>query len=374
MKELAVFTQAYGVPTQTCMLRHIRDVLPGRTVAITTVDCSKQHGAWSVDCPVLRINYTDYMRSAPAAVSAIAAFLKEHQSRVLLGEMLDLSLPLFTPAREAGVRLFGHAHGRDVYAAGKYLAAAKASYSAYNSAAGVFAVSEHMRAALIADGINPALITVKPCAVDVPPEPAERPDTDIIRCIAVGRVIDVKAPILMLDAFRRAAEQVKRPLHLDYYGDGDLLPAVKQFVRAFDLQEKVTLHGVQPQATVLKALRRADIFIQHGISDAATGLESRPTTVAEAMAAALPVIAPRVGGVPESVSDGVTGFLVRPGDNKDMAERIVTLSKHPDLRLTMGRAGWERARAELSFERERETMLRTCGLKSEQPHESSRLI
>lgn len=364
MKELAVFTQAYGVPTQTYVLRHIRDVLPGRTVAITTVDCSKQHGAWSVDCPVLNVKYTDYIRSAPAALNAIAAFLKEHQSRVLVGEMLDLSLPLFTPAREAGVRLFGHAHGRDVYAAGKHLAAPKASYSTYNSAAGVFAVSEHMRAALIADGINSALITVKPCAVDVPPEPAERQETDIIRCIAVGRVIDVKAPILMLDAFRRAAEQVKRPLHLDYYGDGDLLPAVKQFVRAFDLEEKVTLHGVQPHVTVLKALRRADIFIQHGINDAATGLESRSTTVAEAMAAALPVIAPWVGGVPESVSDGVTGFLVRPADNKEMAERIVTLSKNPDLRLRMGRSGWERARAELSFERERETMLRTCALES----------
>ena len=74
--------------------------------------------------------------------------------------------------------------------------------------------------------------------------------------------------------------------------------------------------------------------------------------------------APRVGGVPESVSDGVTGFLVRPGDSKDMAERILTLSKHPDLRLRMGRAGWERARAELSFERERETMLRAFGLES----------
>lgn len=364
MKELAVFVQAYGVPTQTYYLRHIRDLLPGRTVAITTVDCTKQHGAWSVDCPVLKVNYADYMRSAPAALHAIAAFLEEHQSRVLLGEMLDLSLPLFAPAREAGVRLFGHAHGRDVYATGEHLAAPKTSYSAYNSAAGVFAVSEHMRAALIADGINSALITVKPCAVDVPAEPAERPNTDVIRCIAVGRIIDVKAPILMLDAFRRAAAQVKRPLYLDYYGGGDLLPAVKQFVSAFDLQKKVTLHGVQPHATVLKALRTADIFIQHGINDAATGLESRPTTVAEAMAAALPVIAPRVGGVPESVSDGVTGFLVRPGDNKGMAERIVTLSTHPELRLRMGRAGWERARAELSFERERETILSTCGLES----------
>jgi glycosyltransferase involved in cell wall biosynthesis len=75
--------------------------------------------------------------------------------------------------------------------------------------------------------------------------------------------------------------------------------------------------------------------------------EGTPTVIIEGMALGLPVIATRVGGVPELVDDGVTGFLVEPGDVADMARRIRQLASDPALRAAMG--GRARAKADAEF-------------------------
>jgi glycosyltransferase involved in cell wall biosynthesis len=68
------------------------------------------------------------------------------------------------------------------------------------------------------------------------------------------------------------------------------------------------------------------------------------TTLIDAMAAARPSVATAVGGVPEVLADGETGFLVPPGDQTAMARRIVQLLKDPALRARMGAAALARAR------------------------------
>jgi glycosyltransferase involved in cell wall biosynthesis len=66
--------------------------------------------------------------------------------------------------------------------------------------------------------------------------------------------------------------------------------------------------------------------------------------VLEAMAAGLSVIASRVGGIPEIVSEGKTGLLVEPDDPDDLAESLQLLSEDDSLRLSMGRAARERVK------------------------------
>src|SRR5947207_10183349 len=61
--------------------------------------------------------------------------------------------------------------------------------------------------------------------------------------------------------------------------------------------------------------------------------------IAEAMAYQKPVVATRVGGIPELVSDSVSGFLVERGDVNATAEKIILLSQKPELRRQMGLAG-----------------------------------
>ena len=71
-------------------------------------------------------------------------------------------------------------------------------------------------------------------------------------------------------------------------------------------------------------------------------------TAAEAMSHGLPVIASKIGGLPEVVEDGVTGFLFEPGDPDELAEKMKLLWENPDLCRRMGEAGREKAIREYS--------------------------
>jgi glycosyltransferase involved in cell wall biosynthesis len=79
--------------------------------------------------------------------------------------------------------------------------------------------------------------------------------------------------------------------------------------------------------------------------------ESCPYTVIEAMAAGVPVVATRVGGVPELVEDGVSGLLVEPGRPESIAVAIGELLADPDRARQLGSAGRRLARERFSVER-----------------------
>src|SRR5207247_4061449 len=124
-------------------------------------------------------------------------------------------------------------------------------------------------------------------------------------------------------------------------------------------------HGGQPNEVVQRLMRDADIFVQHSITDPDTGdAEGLPVSILEAMAHGLPVVSTRHAGIPEAVSDGVSGYLVDEGDTAGMAERIVALIRSADLRHRMGDAGWRRAKEDFSWERERSALLRILGLEA----------
>jgi glycosyltransferase involved in cell wall biosynthesis len=178
-------------------------------------------------------------------------------------------------------------------------------------------------------------------------------------------MVGKKAPILMLDAFRRAAEANPR-LRLDYIGDGLLFGAAKQFVQAMRLGDRVTLHGPQPNEVVQRLLREADIFLQHSITDPDTGdEEGLPVVILEAMAHSLPVVSTLHAGIPEAVVNDVNGYLVEEGDSAGMAERLITLARSSELRRRMGEAGWRLAMERFSWERERMTLLQTLSLEND---------
>jgi glycosyltransferase involved in cell wall biosynthesis len=74
--------------------------------------------------------------------------------------------------------------------------------------------------------------------------------------------------------------------------------------------------------------------------------ENLPMAILEAMAWAVPVVATRVGGVPELVVDGATGLLVRPDDREALASALEALVADPGLRSSLGRAGAQRVATE----------------------------
>jgi glycosyltransferase involved in cell wall biosynthesis len=79
--------------------------------------------------------------------------------------------------------------------------------------------------------------------------------------------------------------------------------------------------------------------------------EGTPVSVIEALAGRRPVVATRVGGVPDVIRDGIDGFLVEPGDVDALAERLGRLAADPALAARMGEAGRERVLERYSVER-----------------------
>jgi glycosyltransferase involved in cell wall biosynthesis len=90
----------------------------------------------------------------------------------------------------------------------------------------------------------------------------------------------------------------------------------------------------------------ADVYFHPSRADTA------PFSVLEAMASGLPVVATSVGGIPEQVEDGRSGFLVPAGDTMAMAERLGVLLSNPEACEEMGNAGRVRVLERFDFERQ----------------------
>jgi len=87
------------------------------------------------------------------------------------------------------------------------------------------------------------------------------------------------------------------------------------------------------------------------LSVLASSAEGFPNVVLEAMAAGLPVVATRVGGIPEIIEDGLSGLLVPAQDDQALAEAILRVMQDPGLAAKLGRAGQQRVRDHFSFDR-----------------------
>ncbi len=364
---LAIFAPYIGLRSETFIRRHMQDLLPGQTAVVADYSDQPVAGHWRVEGPQLCLSKLQpnsrqrlwdstfrrlgIQRKETFVRRNVTRFLRRHGVRVVMGEYLSWSLPWLDLIHSIDIRFFAHAHGFDV-SVNLREARWRSEYIRLNQAAGVITVSEKSKARLVEVGLDERKIHVIPCGVDVPGEFLKRAEKRTIHCLAVGRMVSKKAPILLLDAFRRAAE-ICPELRLDYVGDGELLAAALQFLHAFDIADRVTLHGSQPSEVVFELLRKADVFMQHSIVDPVTGdEEGLPVAVLEAMAYALPVLSTKHAGIPEAVVENKTGYLVEEGDSRAMADRLVMLARDAELRQRMGRAGWERATERFSWEKE----------------------
>jgi glycosyltransferase involved in cell wall biosynthesis len=123
-------------------------------------------------------------------------------------------------------------------------------------------------------------------------------------------------------------------------GDGVLRTALEQQAQQLSIADRVLFLGVRSDMPAL--FNAMDILAFSSL------WEGLPVALLEGMAAGLPAVATRVGGIPSVVQDGQTGLLVSPADSKELADAIINLLQHPQLARTMGAAGRQRVRAHFS--------------------------
>lgn len=149
---------------------------------------------------------------------------------------------------------------------------------------------------------------------------------------------------IFLRAAARVMERVPEARFV-VVGDGPERPRLERVARSAGVESRVIFLGVRQDVPAIVALLDVAVLCSHSV------VETMSNAVLEYMAAAKPVVATRVGSIPEQVEEGKTGFLVGPGDAEGLADRIVQLLQDPVLRRRMGEAGRERVRDHFTLER-----------------------
>ncbi len=149
--------------------------------------------------------------------------------------------------------------------------------------------------------------------------------------VAAGRL----SPEKDFSTLIRAAAEVSRQARAIFvvFGEGVLRRQLTDEIRRHGLEETFLLPGFRRDFTAL--LPQADIFVLPSLT------EGLPNVALEASAAGLPVVATAVGGTPEVVVDGISGYLVGPGDAHALGRRLLELLGDRELRRTMGQKGRE---------------------------------
>jgi glycosyltransferase involved in cell wall biosynthesis len=134
-----------------------------------------------------------------------------------------------------------------------------------------------------------------------------------IRFGTVGRLVPVKAHRILIDAFATLLQRVPEA-ELTIAGQGPLFGEIQARIRELGIAAHVTLAGETRDVPAM--LRKCDIFVFSSIS------EGLPIVILEAMAAGLPIVSTRVGGVPEVAPEGQVAWYCEPGNATDLAEAM----------------------------------------------------
>jgi glycosyltransferase involved in cell wall biosynthesis len=184
-------------------------------------------------------------------------------------------------------------------------------------------------------GWNIPAIIVIPFGIDLGQfQYRERPQSGPIRIGIAKSLLPKYGVDILINAFAEICKSHK-DVELQIAGKGSYEDNYRVLVKDLGLCENVKFIGFLAHEKVPHFLSTIDIFAMPSISDG----ESFGVAALEASATGLPVVASRVGGVPEVVIHGETGFLVERKNEAHLVQAIIKLIDQPELRLKMGQAG-----------------------------------
>ena len=156
-----------------------------------------------------------------------------------------------------------------------------------------------------------------------------------------ARLAQPKEPLLAIKVVERLAKE-GLPIKLVIIGDGALRLPCESYICEHVLENVVTMMGKREDVRAL--LQEADIFML------LSKWEGLPISILEAMDAGLPVVASRVGGIPELIKEAVSGYLVG-SDVESVAKCLTPLVQDTQLRLRLGQAGQKTVKESFNLDR-----------------------
>ncbi|WP_308918057.1 glycosyltransferase family 4 protein [Jannaschia sp. LMIT008] len=179
--------------------------------------------------------------------------------------------------------------------------------------------------------------------------PPERLETDGLRILYVGSLIEKKGVWHLLDALSHLPSDMDWTARI--VGGGDLANDLARRAAYLGLADRVRFEGPQTAAHVAVHHRWAHVLVVPSVVGTAGRVEGIPVVLMEAMARGRAVIASDLSGIPELVEDGVTGWLVRPGDHEAIARALEGISGDWPKARRIALRGQDRIRAEYEVSR-----------------------
>lgn len=337
---------AETVVLELCRLLQAQDMEPV-LLHFGSAHLSERAAAWGIEQRIVP-GKADYKSAAtlPRFIWQFRRFLQLQRIDVLHSHLFD---PITTAAPAcllAGIPHVGTLH--DVYVVAEKPARIRLLQAASLLGTRLVCVSRHMERFYRqrARFGRQALQVIYNGVSLMPPVPTGRlrpalglqADDLVIAC--VGRLVGLKNHRLLLQAFSHLP--VALSPHLLLIGDGPMEAQLRQWAGELGIAARVHLLG--RRTDVPELLTSSDIFAL--VSDT----EGLSCSILEAMSVGLPVVATAVGGNPELVVDGKTGFLIAPGDAAGLYARLLALAREPKLRQRLGQAGRRRVAARFSLE------------------------
>ena len=238
-------------------------------------------------------------------------------------------------------KIVGHFHAGDVenYYPFQNKIGQKIIRSALGLCDGLIAVSNES-ARQIREITPNAKISVISNAIDVSAFNFRRDkkDYDFVRLLFVGAIGKLKGE---KDLIKALAILRDKNLKVSFLGYG--AESLQSYCEELKVTDFIEYLGAVSMSERLGFFEKADIFVLP------TYAEAMPMSVIEAMAAGLPVISTKVGGIPELIEDGADGFLFAPGDVASLAEKISLLADNKNLRMEIGKKARQKAREQMDF-------------------------
>lgn len=228
----------------------------------------------------------------------------------------------------------------------------------------VFTLSRFLARGVREFGIQEDRITVLPPGIeirwpDVPRGKRKKPLPEYLAERLKGRVVLIGlGPLIPLKGFDlaigavHALQDLQKKIHLVLAGSGPEFSYINELIRIRGLENQVTLTGFLNDDVLARLMEHADIFVQPG-AEREDDVESLGTGLMEAHWFGLPSLVGKIGGAPEIVRHGISGYVVEPGNVNELAARIRELVQSPRLRQRMGKTAGEIAHNEFD-------MTRTC--------------
>lgn len=187
---------------------------------------------------------------------------------------------------------------------------------------------------------NSVITILNPATSDDHPQPCDREQSTLL---FLGHLGKEKGTFDLISAMPAVASAIPNAKLL-LCGDGDL-DSTKALISELALTDHVEILGWVDEH------RRAQLLSTATICVLPSYAEGLPMSILEAMAARLPVVATRIGGVPEAINNGKEGLLIAPGDTTALADSIIHLLTHPDERTKMAQAAFVKVKKKFAAER-----------------------